>query len=110
MPVLPNAVTGVAAAVSQFGRTDASVEIREAEAGVLHGWRIDSGTCEAQGLIQGGIAAYRLIEPDETGIGRGDAVVPSVFISGGSYAARVYLPIDGGGQEVVACGDLAEVS
>lgn len=110
LPVLPSAVTGVAAAVTQFGRTDASVEIREAEVGVLYGWRIDSGTCEAQGLIQGGIAAYPLIEPDESGIGSGNAVLSSVFISGGPYAARVYLPINGGGQEVVACGKLEEVS
>ncbi len=109
-PVLPSAVTGVAAVVTQFGRTDASVEIQEAEAGVLYGWRIDSGTCEAQGQIQGGTAAYPFIEPDESGVGRRNAVLSSVFISGGSYAARVYLPIDGGGEEVVACGKLEEVS
>ena len=109
-PILPSVVSGNAAAVAQFGRTEASVEIRQGEPGTFYGWRINAGTCDGEGALQGGIAAYPLMEADETGIASADALLSTVLRSGGSYAARVYLPLSGGGQEILACGNLQESS
>jgi hypothetical protein len=110
LPVLPSTITGTAAAVTQFGRTETSMEIRQGEAGVLYGWRINSGTCQTEGAIQGGLAAYPLLEADETGIATENAILSTVFRSGSPYAARVYRPLEGGAQEILACGTLEEMT
>ena len=108
-PVPPANVTGTVVAVTQFGRTEASVEIRLGQPESLYGWRIDSGTCEQDGLLQGGIASYPLMETDEAGAATEDALLSNKFRPGNRYAARIYRPLEGGEQEVVACGDLTEV-
>ena len=107
-PVPPSTVSGVTAAVSQFGRTEVSVEIRQAQAETLYGWRVNEGTCQAEGTIKAGVGAYPLMETDESGIATEDAVISGLLRSGTSFTVRVYLPQEGGGQTVVACGNLEE--
>jgi hypothetical protein len=107
-PVPPSTISGVTAAVSQFGRTEVSVEIRQAQADAVFGWRVNAGTCQSEGVIRGGVGAYPNIETDESGIGAEDAILSGLFRSGESYAVRVYADQGGGAQTVVTCGDLEE--
>lgn len=107
-PVPPANVTGSAAAVAQFGRTLASVEIRLAEPGVTYGWRVEAGTCQAPGQIQGGSAIYPPLIADQTGVAPADAVVPGVLKSGSLYVVRVLREPGGPGEQAVACGELVE--
>lgn len=107
-PVLPNQEGGIAAAVSQFGRTEVSVELRQGQAGATYGWHLKSGSCQAPGTIVGGVANYALMETDESGIATESATVSGVLRSGDSYSVRVYRPLENGGEDVVACGDLVE--
>jgi hypothetical protein len=107
-PTVAGGITGTVAAVSQFGRTQVSVEIRQAEAGSSYGWRIESGSCQAPGQIQGGTAVYPPLEPGEAGTASENAVIGRVFKSGSLLIARVYQTLQGGGEEVLACGSLQE--
>jgi hypothetical protein len=90
--------------VTQFGRTEASIQIEEAEPEVTYGWRIDSGTCQEMGELQGGAATYSPMIPGPGGTATADAVLAEVFRAKDTYAARVFLEESG---EVVACGVLA---
>jgi hypothetical protein len=105
-PVSGSVVTGTAGAVTQSGRTAATIQIRKATAGETYGWRIDSGTCSATGQIQGGAALYPPLSPDGSGTASADAGLPGAFDPGSHYAARVYRMGAGSGEEIVACGDL----
>jgi hypothetical protein len=107
-PVLPATVGGMVAAVSQFGRTEASIQITDAEAGHTYFWRIDSGTCQGAGETQGGVAAYPPLTPGQAGMASTDAVLSTVFKPDRDFAARVYLSGGGGGEQVVACGPLRQ--
>ncbi len=106
LPVFPSTVGGRVAAVTQFGRTEASIQIQEAEPEVTYGWRIDSGTCQEQGDLQGGTASYAPLTPGAGGTATADAVLAEVFRAKDTFAARVFLKESG---EVVACGVLALV-
>jgi hypothetical protein len=107
-PVAPSSVNGSAAAVTQFGRTQASIQIRQAEPDVTYGWRIETGTCQAPGDVQGGAAAYAPLVASEAGQATADAGISIEFRSGSSFAVRVFLPLEGGGETIVACGALVE--
>jgi len=106
--VPPATVVGSAAAVAQFGRTLASLGIRMATEGVTYGWRIETGTCQAPGQIQGGEAMYPLLTADEVGVADADAVVAGLLRSGSSYVVRVLRDPGGSGEQAVACGQLLE--
>jgi len=105
-PVSGSAITGTAGAVTQSGRTAVTIQIRKATAGETYGWRIDSGTCSGTGQIQGGVALYPPLSPGGSGTATADAGLPGTFDPGSRYAARVFRSGAGGGEEVVACGDL----
>ena len=107
-PVLPGGLTGQVAAVTQFGRTEASIEIHQAETGQTYGWRIQSGTCQSAGVLQGGAAVYPILTPDEAGNAGADVILSAVFRRRSTFAARVYQDLPGGGEEILACGDLVE--
>ena len=107
-PVFPSTVAGQVAAVSQFGRTQASIQIMEADPEVTYGWRINSGTCEQEGLIRGGVAAYEPLYPGDLGSDEASAVLGVVFRDGETLAARVYRPDGDSGETVVACGELEQ--
>jgi len=106
-PEPPAVLGGRVAAVTQFGRTQISIRIEEGEPGVTYGWRVNAGTCEAEGEIQGGVASYPLLSPGETGTASGETTVAEIFRSGDSYAARVYRST-GTGELVEVCGPLHE--
>ena len=110
-PIPPSTISGDAAGVTQFGRSEISLGIREGAPGALYGWRINSGDCQTEGVLQGGVAAYPLLEADEAGRASGDALLSSKFRPGNSYAVRVYQSDQSGSQgEVLACGVLEEIT
>ena len=108
VPLGDHMETGLAAAVTQFGRTEASVEIRQAEADALYGWYLQNGTCDMGGNILGGVASYPLVQTDEAGTGNMSALVSTRLRPGSAYAVRVYRPLDSGEEMPVACGNLQE--
>jgi hypothetical protein len=107
-PVPPATVGGLVAAVSQFGRTEASIRVTDAEPGETYLWRIDSGTCQEAGETQGGVAAYPPLTPGQSGTASTDAVLASVFRADRDFAARVFLAGGAGEDRVVACGPLRQ--
>jgi hypothetical protein len=102
-PIPPATVSGRAAAVTQFGRTQLSVQIQEAEPEVIYGWRVDSGTCENAGAIQGGEAAYPPLAAGAGGTASSEAILPVEFRASGQFSVRVFLEVS---EETVACGEL----
>ncbi len=108
-PVFPSAVSGQAAAVSQFDRTQASIQIERGEVGVTYRWHIESGDCQGNGQIQGGVAVYPQLVPNEAGTAGGEATLSTVFEPASVLAARVFRVLEGGLEQVVACADLREL-
>lgn len=106
-PEPPHVVSGRVAAVSQFGRTSISIQVEDAEPDVVYGWRINAGSCQNEGALQGGSAFYPALSPGESGTASGDSTLPGLLKGGESYAAWVYLS-EGAGQEIVACGELEQ--
>lgn len=104
-PRPPHFMSGRVAAVTQFGRTIVSIQVEEGEPGVTYGWRLNAGTCQQEGEIQGGTASYPPLNPGETGTASGETTLAEVFRDGDTYAARVFLST-GGSEEMVACGEL----
>ena len=109
VPDPPSTVTGQVAAVSQFGRTEISLQLEDGERGTIYAWRVDSGDCEGNGLIQGGVAQYPPVVPAEGGTGSAHTAIAGMFDPDGEYAARVFLPGEGGSEQVLACGELHPV-
>jgi hypothetical protein len=109
VPTPPSTLTGQIAAVSQFGRTEISVLLEDAEAGTTYGWRVNSGDCQGDGSIQGGAAQYPYMVAGEGGTVSAQAVIARIFKPDEEYAARVFLPNDGEPEEVLACGELHAV-
>ncbi|HSG47269.1 MAG TPA: hypothetical protein VLA43_05550 [Longimicrobiales bacterium] len=109
--VAPATVTGVVAAVSQFGRTQISIQIRQAEDGGNYAWRVETGSCQNPGTLQGGAALYPLLVVTGPALtADADATIPGQFSSGGAYIARVIQLGEVGAETVVACGSLLETS
>lgn len=106
VPEPPYVVTGRVAAVTQFGRTSASVQLQEGNPDLTYGWRINEGSCQAEGDLQGGPASYPPLNPSDFGTASGEATMAEVFREGDVYAVRVFLAA-GGGEEIVACGELS---
>lgn len=103
LPIPPATVGGQVAAVTQYGHTDAAIQIEEGEPDVTYGWRIETGTCQAPGTIQGGVAAYPRMTPGAGGAATAQTTLPDIFKAKEQYAARVFLDATG---EVVSCGQL----
>ncbi len=108
-PLPTSTLEGSVAAASQFGRTEASIELRQAEAGATYGWRIESGSCQAPGEIQAGPAVYPPMTADEAGTASEDAVIGVVFKSNSRIIARVFRTLGAGGEEILACGEFREI-
>lgn len=106
-PIPPATVEGRAAAVTQFGRTEVSIQITEAEPEVSYGWRIDTGSCQGSGTIQGGDASYPGLTPGAGGTATANAILPVIFPANGAFAVRVFLDAS---ERVVSCGELALTS
>lgn len=108
-PIFPSAVSGQVAAVSQFDRTQASIQIERGEVGVTYRWHIESGDCQGNGQIQGGVAVYPQLVPNEVGTAGGETTLSTVFEPKSVFAARVFRVLEGESEQVVACGDLREL-
>jgi hypothetical protein len=108
VPLGTNFETGNAAAVTQFGRTEVSVEIRQGTAETTYGWYLQTAACQADGLVAGGVASYPPLATDESGVATASAVISTLLRSGRSYAVRLYRPLEDQGEELVACADLQE--
>lgn len=107
-PVPPAIVGGQVAAVTQFGRTQASIHITHGEPGSAYAWTINAGTCGSVGETQGGDAAYPVLTAGESGSASADAVLAAVFRPDQAFVARVILQGEGTQETVVACGALQE--
>jgi len=103
MPIPPATVGGRAVALTQFGRTEVSIQISDAEPGVSYAWRVDSGTCQNAGIIQGGDASYPGLTPGPGGTATANAILSVIFPATGAFAVRVLLEDT---EEVVSCGEL----
>lgn len=108
-PILPHTLGGRVAALTQFGRTQATIQIEEGEPEVSYGWRIEAGTCQEAGMVQGGAAAYPPLIPSEGGTAAAETTLSEIFKSGGHFAVKVFLSSGGGGEVIVACGELVQV-
>lgn len=104
----PAAVNGSVAAISQFGRTEASILLTGAEAGATYGWRINSGTCDAEGAVVGGAAVYPALTAGAQGSATENTTFAELLGTDGSYAARVFVTADEE-QTVHACAELERV-
>jgi len=109
-PVRTSTVVGRVVAVTQHGKTDIGINIQDAEPGATYGWRVELGTCGGTGKIQGGPASYPPLVPSQGGAASAEASVASLFKPGRQFAGKVYRSGEGGGEEIVACGDLEETS
>lgn len=106
-PIPPSRIAGQAAAATQFGRTEVSIEIRAAEPEAVYRWQVESGTCEGEGQIQGGPSAYPPLTPGETGLASSRIILSSLFKSGSLLAVKVYST-DQPQEVLVSCGALVE--
>jgi hypothetical protein len=108
-PIFPSTVGGRVAAVTQFGRTEASIVMEEGEADVVYRWRINAGSCQEEGAIQGGLAAYPPLVVSEVGSSSADVTLNTEFENGDQFAARIYIQEEGGSNEVIGCGNLDQI-
>lgn len=109
-PVLPGFVEGGVVAVTQHGKTDIGITIENGDPGVVYGWRIDSGSCQSPGEIQGGPASYPPLIPGQGGSASAETSIRSLFRPGEELAGRVFRSAAGGSEQVVACGNLEDKS
>lgn len=103
---LPARVSGTVAAVAQGGRTQASARIEGGDAQATYGWRIRVGGCDTEGDPVGGQGLYGELVTGLSGSATADANLTSQLDADGRYAAWVHLALPGGGETVVACGEL----
>jgi hypothetical protein len=106
-PVPPSQVSGETAAVTQFGRTEVSIEIRRAEPDVVYSWSVEEGECQSDGVIQGGPTLYPPLTPSEAGQAFSIAVFPSLFKSGSQLSVKVFST-EGASERLASWGKLSE--
>lgn len=109
-PVPPSQVSGNAAAVTQFGRTEVSIQIRFGDPGAGYTWRVESGTCQGEGTIQDGPAVYPPLTASEAGTDSQNIFLSSLFRSGSQFAVKVFSSDGGAAETMVSCGSLTETS
>jgi len=107
IPVPPATVGGRAAALTQFGRTEVSIQVNEGVPGVSYGWRVETGNCQNSGTVQGGTASYPQLTPGAGGTATASATLAEIFPATGAFAVRVFLEESG---TVVSCGELSLTS
>mgnify|MGYP001828187286 CR=1 FL=1 len=107
-PIRPSLVGGRVVAVTQHGRTDVGINMEDGDPGTTYAWRVDSGTCQEEGIIQGGAAQYPLLLPGHGGSDSAEATLSALFKSGKQFAGRISRVNEDGSEQVVACGELEE--
>lgn len=108
--VRPYEVRGRAAALTQAGRTQATISIEGADSGVPHAWRIERGTCAAPGELQGGPASYPVLLPGGSGSASAEASIANLFHSGQSFIVRVLRSPEGETPQTAACAAFVETA
>lgn len=108
-PVLPAVVHGSVAVLSETGRSEASILIRDGKPGASYRWRIRRGSCEIAGDIVGGRAQYPVLSPGPSGEAGADASLSRMLDRDGEYAGWVQLEFVAGQEEEVACGELVRL-
>lgn len=101
----PTGVGGSIAALSQPGRTHASVGIQRGMPGQRYAWRLEQGSCQTPGTIVGAAAVYPTMTAGEDGSAAAEAYL-SRTLGSGPYTGRVLLVSADGSQSSVACGVL----
>lgn len=107
-PVLPYAISGRAAALTQAGRTRVTISIEGGEMEDRYSWRVERGTCAAPGALVGGVASYPPLEPGTGGSADAEASISELFQFGDDLIVRVL--VDGEGLAVItaACAPFEE--
>ncbi|HEU5211066.1 MAG TPA: hypothetical protein VFU06_16840 [Longimicrobiales bacterium] len=103
--IVGSEVSGNVAVLSQFGRTEVSIQIAGAQPDASYAWRINEDTCAHEGALVGGAASYPALETDASGSAVQENTLPGMLRHGRAFAARV---LDG--ASVVACGELEPAS
>lgn len=100
-------LTGSAAALSQGGRTNASIQIGGGpEDAGLYGWRIRTGSCSSPGALIGGAAQYPDLDVEAGGTATADAILTEAMPGGRNYHVVIIRAAD---NAEVACGQLQRV-
>lgn len=98
---------GSVAALSQNGRTIASIRITDGPMGEhVFDWRIRAGSCASPGSPLGGAATYPAIEHSAPGNSSAETVLGDTMPDSRSYHAVLIRSADG---TEVACGDFRRV-
>jgi hypothetical protein len=107
-PVLPHTVGGRIAAVTQFGSTQVSVQIEDGEPEATYAWKVNAGSCQEAGELQGGVASYPTLLTSPGGSATAATTLSELFRTGDEFAFRVFLSTETA-EEEVACGELEQV-
>lgn len=102
-PSLAFAVGGRAAALTQGGRTQATITLDNGDPGLTYDWRLEWGTCSAPGALIGGVASYPPLEPGPGGTASAEAALAELFDTGDTFIVRVLLDGEGVAVTTVAC-------
>lgn len=107
VPVAGDAPGGSVAALTQSGRTLASIQISDGPMGdhVFH-WRIRAGSCASPGAGLGGAATYPALEHSAPGTTTAETVLGDTMPDTRSYHAVLIRAGDG---VEVACADFQRV-
>ncbi len=99
-----NPLNGNVAVISQFGRTEVSIQIEGGEPAATYAWRINEGTCAQEGDLLGGAASYPDLETNGEGTATANNTLAGSLRPDGGFAARVLAD-----AVVSACGELRQV-
>ncbi len=98
--------TGVAGIIAAQGQTEIGIALTEAEPGMVFGWVIRSGSCEAPGgAITTAPGAFPDLVVDELGEALVNVVLGGELQGSHGFVAWVHLA-DDPAEAPVACGDL----
>lgn len=107
VPVAGEAPHGTVAALTQNGRTFASIQVTDGPMGEhVFDWRIRAGSCAEPGAVLGGAATYPPIEHSAPGTTTSEAVFGDTMPDTRSYHAVLSRSEDGA---ELACADLQRV-
>jgi hypothetical protein len=108
-PAGPGGVSGSVGVASQYGRTEASILIEGGQPEATYQWRINEGGCAAAGEVIGGRAVYPELTTQTGAAVSADATIAGMLDGDTPYAARVLVAGTGGGESVIACGELERI-
>lgn len=102
---LAQPLSGRAAALTQAGRTQATISIENADPDTEYDWRINRGSCGAPGALLGGTASYPPLLTGTGGSASAEAALSELFQPGDTFVVRV---LTAAGSEV-SCATLVQI-